>query len=105
MQQNGFDYQSYFQTVSAQLQKKLSQYKKIYLEVTGNIIDQSNLSELVPGFEPDTYKKLLSPFKYDMDILFCIKAQDVIDDTPMGEEGKPFRDFLQIYLKKIENQF
>ena len=104
MQQNGFNHQKYLQTVSEQLQEKLSQHNKLYLEVTGNLIDQSNLSELIPGFEEDTYKKMLSPFKYDMDILFCVKAQDVIDDTPMGDDGKPFREFLQIYLKKIENQ-
>jgi uncharacterized protein (UPF0371 family) len=75
------------------------------LEITGNLIDQSNITEILPNFEADTYKKLFAPRKYEMDILLCIKAQDIIDNLPMGEDQKPFRDFLQIYLKKIENQF
>lgn len=75
------------------------------MEITGNLIDQSNITEILPNFEADTYKKLFAPRKYEMDILLCIKAQDIIDNLPMGEDQKPFRDFLQIYLKKIENQF
>ena len=105
MQQNGFDAPKYLQTFSSNLQERLGQQSKLYLEVTGNLIDQGNLSELISGFEADTYKKIFSPYKYDMDILFCIKAQDAIDDIPMGSEQKPFREFLWIYLKKIENQF
>jgi uncharacterized protein (UPF0371 family) len=40
-----------------------------------------------------------------MDILLCIKAQDVIDNVSVGEEGGSFCDFLEIYLKKVENNF
>lgn len=105
MQQNEFDYQNYLNTLIEKIKDKVSATTKLYLEVTGNLIDQSNIKEIVSELEPDTYKKAFAPFKYDMDILFCIKAQDVIDNAPMGPENKPFRDFLQIYLKKIENQF
>lgn len=105
MQQNEFDYQKYLQTLTEQVKTKLSATNKLYLEVTGNLIDQSNIQEIIPEFLADTYKKAFAPFKYDMEILFCIKAQDLIDNIPMGPENKPFRDFLQIYLKKIENQF
>jgi uncharacterized protein (UPF0371 family) len=105
MQTHGFDYQNYLNTLSEQITDKLSQHTKLYLEITGNLIDQSNITELLPAFEPDTYKKVFEPFKYDMDILLCIKAQDIIDNLPLGEEQKPFCDFLQIYLKKVEHQY
>jgi len=100
-----FDYPSYLSSFSQQLQQKLSQVSKLYLELSGNIIDQSNVTKIFPSFAPDTYKKVFAPYKYDMEILFCIKAQDIIDDLPMGEDQKPFRDFIWTYLKKIENQF
>jgi uncharacterized protein (UPF0371 family) len=103
--QHGFDYQTYLTNLSEQISDKLSQHTKLYLEITGNLIDQSNITEILPQFAPDTYKKVFEPFKYDMDILFCIKAQDIIDNLPIGDDEKPFIDFLQIYLKKIENQF
>jgi uncharacterized protein (UPF0371 family) len=102
---NGFNYQTYLTTLSEQITDKLSQHSKLYLEITGNLLNQSNITEILPAFEADTYKKVFEPFKYDMDILLCIKAQDIIDNLPIGEEQKPFRDFLQMYLKKIEHQF
>jgi uncharacterized protein (UPF0371 family) len=105
MQPQKFTYQQYLQTLIEQIKSRISTEKKLYLEVTGNLIDQSNITEVFPAIDPDTYKKAFAPFKYDMDILFCIKAQDVIDNPPMGEEKKPFRDFLQTYLKKLEHQF
>ncbi|MDR0282418.1 MAG: hypothetical protein LBI53_03780 [Candidatus Peribacteria bacterium] len=88
-----FDYPSYLSNFSQQMQQKLSQVSKLYVELSGNIIDQT-----------DTYKKIFAPYKYDMEILFCVKAQDIIDDLPTEEEGKSFRDFIRTSLKKIENQ-
>jgi uncharacterized protein (UPF0371 family) len=105
MQTQKFDYQQYLITLSEQLRNKVTEYSKLYLEITGNLIDQSNITQLIPSFESNTYKKAFAPFKYDMDILLCIKAQDIIDNSPLGTEAQPFHDFLQIYLKKIENQF
>ena len=105
MQQQGRDYQHYLQSLQTHIKDKLETSQKLYLEVTGNLIDQSDIREIIPNFEMDTYKKTFSPFKYDMDILLCIKAQDVINNSEMGPDKKPFRDFLQLYLKKVENQF
>jgi uncharacterized protein (UPF0371 family) len=103
--QHGFDYQRYITHLSEQISDHLSQYSKLYLEITGNLIDQSNITEIIPEFEPDTYKRVFEAYKYDMDILLCIKAQDIIDNLPIGEQQKPFQDFLLLYLKKIEHQF
>ena len=100
-----FDYQTYFSQLSEQITDKLGQHSKLYLEVTGNLVDQNNITQILPNFAPDTYKKVFEKFKYDMDIFLCIKAQDIIDDLPIGSEQKSFREFLQVYLKKIENQF
>ncbi|MDR2540659.1 MAG: DUF1846 family protein [Candidatus Peribacteria bacterium] len=104
MASSTFDYQNYLRILGEQLQDKFSEDSKLYLEVTGNLIDQSNITALLPNFESDTYKKVFAPYKYEMDILFCIKAQDIIDNPPMDDE-KLFCDFLEIYLKKVENNF
>jgi len=105
MIQKGFDYQKYCTSATQALFQLITRNAKTYLEITGDLIDQSNLSRLIPQYAPDTFKKIFSPLKQDIDILLSIKAQDVIDNIPMGVEQKPFRDFLQIYLKKVENQY
>jgi len=105
MPQHKFDYQTYLQSLQTQIKEKLEMSEKLYLEVTGNLVDQRNIQDIIPEFPVDTYKNTFVPFKYDMDILLCIMAQDVINNPEMGPEGQPFRDYLHLYLKKVENQF
>lgn len=51
------------------------------------------------------YRQVFASFKDQMEIFFCVKAQDIIDNKALeGDKGK-FIDFLEIYLKKIENKF
>lgn len=105
MQQKDFNAQHYLTALIEQIKSRIATNNKLYLEVTGNLIDHSDSTAIFPLREPDTYKKAFAPFKYDMEVLLCVKAQDIIDNLPRGEDQKPFRDYLRMYLKKIENQF
>ncbi len=40
-----------------------------------------------------------------MEIFFCVKAQDIIENKPFDADNRTFIEFLEIYLKKIENKF
>jgi hypothetical protein len=44
-------------------------------------------------------------FKYEMEIFFCVRAEDILDEGKERPDGKEFKDFLLLYLKKIENQY
>jgi len=100
-----FNASEYQNQLIQQIQTYLNQNQKLYLEVVWNCIDQSDFSRLIPGFSNDMWKKTFSHFKYDMDIFFCVRAEDVLDEDKLWEGGKDFKDFLTIYLKKIENQY
>ena len=43
--------------------------------------------------------------KYDMEVFFCVRAEDILDEGKQRPDDKEFKDFLVIYLKKIENQY
>lgn len=100
-----FNVSEYQAQVTKEIENKLSNVNKLYLEVVGNCIDQSAFSRVVNGFPADLWKRVFSHFKYDMEIFFCVRAEDILNEYKERPGGKEFKDFLVIYLKKIENQY
>ena len=100
-----FNISEYQNQVISEIQNKLEKSDKLYLEIVWNCIDQSDLSYLISWFPGDMWKKVFSHFKYDMDIFFCVRAEDILDENKKRQGERDFKDFLVIYLKKIENQY
>ena len=73
--------------------------------MVGNCIDQAAFWRIINGFTADLWKRVFSHFKYEMEIFFCVRAEDILDEDKEWPNGKEFKDFLMIYLKKIENQY
>jgi uncharacterized protein (UPF0371 family) len=51
----------------------------------GNCIDQSEFSRIIPGFPADMWKRTFAKFKYDMEIFFCVRAEDILDENKERE--------------------
>ena len=100
-----FNVSEYQNQLIKQIEDKLANINKLYLEVVGNCIDQSAFWRIINGFPADLWKKVFSHFKYEMEIFFCVRAEDILDEDKQRPGGKEFKDFLMIYLKKIENQY
>ena len=100
-----FNISEYQNQVIKQIEDRLSNVNKLYLEVVGNCIDQSSFWRIISGFPADLWKRVFSHFKYEMEIFFCVRAEDILDEDKERPGGKEFKDFLMIYLKKIENQY
>ena len=50
---------------------------KLYLEFGGKIFDDYNASRVLPGFHSDAKINLLQEFKEDLEIIFCINANNI----------------------------
>lgn len=100
-----FNVSEYQNQVIKEIENKLANIDKLYLEVVGNCIDQSAFWRIINGFPADLWKRVFSHFKYDMEIFFCVRAEDILDESKQREWWREFKDFLTIYLKKIENQY
>ena len=100
-----FNVSEYQNQLIKQIEDKLANVNKLYLEVVGNCIDQSAFWRIINGFPADLWKRVFSNFKYEMEIFFCVRAVDILDEDKERPGGKEFKDFLMIYLKKIENQY
>jgi len=100
-----FNVSEYQNQVIKEIETKLEKTDKLYMEVVGNCIDQSDFSQIISGFPADMWKRTFLHFKYEMEIFFCVRAEDILDEDKERPGGKEFKDFLMIYLKKIENQY
>ncbi len=100
-----FNVSEYQNQVIKEIEDKLANVNKLYLEVVGNCVDQSDFSRIKSWFPADLWKRIFSHFKYEMEVFFCVRAEDILDEDKERPDGKEFKDFLTIYLKKIENQY
>ncbi len=100
-----FNVSEYQNQVIKEIEDKLTNVNKLYLEVVGNCIDQSAFSRVINGFPADLRKRVFSHFKYEMEIFFCVRAEDILDEDKERPDWKEFKDFLMLYLKRIENQY
>ena len=100
-----FNVSEYQNQVINEIQSKLEKSNKLYLEIVGSCIDQSDFSRFINWFPIDLWKKTFSHFKYEIDIFFCIKAEDILNEEKKRPDWRDFKDFLSIYLKRIENQY
>lgn len=100
-----FNVSEYQNQVIKEIEDKLTNVNKLYLEVVGNCIDQSAFSRVINGFPADLWKRTFLHFKYEMEIFFCVRAEDILDEDKERPDGKEFKDFLMLYLKRIENQY
>ena len=100
-----FNVSEYQNQIIKEIETKLEKTDKLYMEVVGNCIDQSDFSQIISGFPADMWKRTFLHFKYEMEIFFCVRAEDILDEDKERPGGKEFKDFLMIYLKKIENQY
>lgn len=100
-----FNVNEYQNQVIKETESKLESNQKLYLEVVWSCIDQSDFSSIISWFPADLWKRTFSHFKYDMDVFFCIRAEDILSEEKQRPDWKDFKDFLLLYLKKIENQY
>ena len=75
---NGFDNALYVKKQAENIKKRIEQFdNKLYLEFGGKLFDDYHASRVLPGFDPSVKVKLLTEFKDDAEIIFCINAGDI----------------------------
>lgn len=101
--ETNFDSQKYLDLVHQELQKRADQtLGKLYVEINGKLLKDDFAVRLFEGYDPDTKRKLIAGFKQEVEILVCINAQHIIENTPMTKQQKPAQEHTELTLKRIE---
>ena len=73
----GFDNKKYIKIQSKKIKDRIKMFDKLYLEIGGKLFDDYHASRVLPGFEPDVKINILKELKDDLEIVFCINANDI----------------------------
>ncbi len=83
-----FDNEKYLTIQKEKIEERIQMFdNKLYLEFGGKIFDDYNASRVLPGFNPDAKIKLLQEFKENLEIIFCINANNIQKNKIRADYG------------------
>ena len=84
----GFDNNKYLKIQKEKIEERIKMFgDKLYLEFGGKIFDDYNASRVLPGFHSDAKINLLQEFKEDLEIIFCINANNIQKNKIRADYG------------------
>jgi len=100
----GFDGAKYIQLQTAQIEERRSKFPgRLYLEIGGKFMFDAHASRVLPGFDPESKKRIFSSFKDQAEILFCIDAKDIVSNRQLSNESISYEEYVMRMLQKIES--
>ena len=90
----GFDYKKYLKIQSDEIRKRFKLFDRLYLEIGGKLFDDSHASRVLPGFKSDAKISMFKELKDDLEIIFCINANDIERNKIRGEYGRTYDNEL-----------
>lgn len=101
-----FDNELYLKLQKEKIEQRIKMFNnKLYLEFGGKIFDDYHASRVLPGFHPDAKIQLLQEFKEDLEIIFCINANDIEKNKIRADYGIGYdRELIRLIdnLEKLE---
>lgn len=75
--EQGFNSDLYLKVQTEKIEERIKMFDKLYIEFGGKIFDDYHASRVLPGFKADAKIQLLKNLKDDMEVIFCISAEDI----------------------------
>lgn len=106
MLQKAFSNEIYMEKQAHEIRQRIDRFKgKLYLEFGGKLFDDFHAARVLPGFEPDTKIKLLQSLKDQLEVIFCISADDIEKTKIRADLGISYdMDILRLFdeFKEME---
>lgn len=83
----GFDNDLYVKIQSKKIRDRFKLFDKLYLEIGGKLFEDNHASRVLPGFEVDAKISMFQELKDDLEIIFCINANDIQKNKTRADYG------------------
>jgi len=98
-----FDYEKYLQIQKEKIEERIKKFdNKLYLEFGGKLFDDLHASRVLPGFRKDAKIELLKQFKDDLEVIFCINANDIEKNKIRADYGISYEQDLLRLIEKMQ---
>ena len=99
----GFDNNKYIKIQSKKIKERFKLFDKLYLEIGGKLFDDYHASRVLPGFEPDAKINMFKELKNDLEIIFCISANDIEKNKTRAEFGITYDMEVMRLIDNLKN--
>ena len=96
----GFDNKKYVKIQSEKIKERFKLFDKLYLEVGGKLFDDSHAARILPGFKNDVKISMFKELKDDLEIIYCINANDIERNKIRGEYGITYDNEVMKLISK-----
>ena len=83
----GFNNNKYVKIQSKKIKERIKMFDKLYLEVGGKLFEDNHAARVLPGFMEDAKIQMFQELKKDLEIIFCINANDIEKNKVRSEFG------------------
>lgn len=98
-----FDHEKYLKIQKEKIEERIKRFdNKLYLEFGGKLFDDLHASRVLPGFKPDAKIELLKQFKDDLEVIFCINANDIEKNKIRADYGISYEQDLLRLIEKMQ---
>lgn len=98
-----FDHEKYLKIQKEKIEERIKRFdNKLYLEFGGKLFDDLHASRVLPGFKPDAKIELLKEFKGDLEVIFCINANDIEKNKIRADYGISYEQDLLRLIEKMQ---
>ena len=98
-----FDHEKYLKVQKEKIEERIKMFdNKLYLEFGGKLFDDLHASRVLPGFKQDAKISLLKQFKDDLEVIFCINANDIEKNKIRSDYGISYEQDLLRLIEKLQ---
>jgi len=98
-----FDHEKYLKIQKEKIEERIKMFdNKLYLEFGGKLFDDLHASRVLPGFRQDAKIQLLKQFKDDLEVIFCINANDIEKNKIRADYGISYAQDLLRLIEKLQ---
>lgn len=100
--QKGFDGLGYIRMQTEAIEDRLTLFDgKVYLEIWGKFLRDAHAARVLPGFLVDTKVRIFRDLIDHAAILFCVNADDILNNRQMTNEDVDYESYIVGMLETI----
>ncbi|MBP6910422.1 DUF1846 family protein [Patescibacteria group bacterium] len=87
---------------AAAIRERMSKFAgRLYLEIGGKFLHDPHAARVLPGFDPESKKKIFGLLAADADIIFCMNYKDIIGNRQLTNEDVDYVNSCKNMVQRI----